>query len=146
MIPASQVSIPPRMLPFFFSTSHFCRWGYLYSEKLYKGVWKSANGRWGEVKRTELFQNFPNPFNPETWIPFSLSKPKHVLIGIYTSTGQLVRTPDLGQKLSGVYLSKEKAAYWDGRNDVGEQVASSAYFYTIQAGDFTATKKMVVAE
>ena len=101
-------------------------------------------GTWGEVKKTELLQNFPNPFNPETWIPFSLSEPKHVKISIYTSTGQLVRTLDLGQKPSGAYLSKEKAAYWDGRNETGETVTSDVYFYSMEAGEYASSRKMII--
>ena len=101
--------------------------------------------KWGKVKRTELYQNFPNPFNPETWIPFSLSKSEHVIIRIYASTGQLVRTLDLGQKQSGAYLSKEKAAYWDGTNEVGEMVASDVYFYVMDTdGKSTGSRKMVM--
>jgi WD40 repeat protein len=103
-------------------------------------------GTWGEVKRTELLQNFPNPFNPETWIPFTLSELKHVKIRIYTSTGRLVRTLDLGQKPSGAYLNKEKAAYWDGRNESGETVASDVYFYTMEAGASISMRKMVMAQ
>jgi hypothetical protein len=99
---------------------------------------------WGEVKRTALYQNFPNPFNPETWIPFSLSEPKHVKINIYSSRGQLVRTLNLGQKPAGEYLNKEKAAHWDGRNDNGEPVASGVYFYTMGSGGIMGLRKMVV--
>jgi len=99
---------------------------------------------WGKVKKTALFQNFPNPFNPETWIPFNLSKPEHVVIRIYSSTGQLVKTLNLSQKPSGVHLSKGKAAYWNGRNGKGEVVASGVYFYLMEAGSFRATKKMVI--
>jgi WD40 repeat protein len=102
-------------------------------------------GTWGEAKRTELFQNYPNPFNPETWIPFSISKSEHVKIAIYNSTGRLVRMLDLGQTLPGAYLSKEKAAYWDGRNESGEIVASDVYFYSMEAGGYTSLKKMVLA-
>jgi len=102
-------------------------------------------GTWGNVKKTELHQNFPNPFNPETWIPFSLSEPDHVKIRIYTSTGLLIRTLDLGQKPSGAYLSKEKAAYWDGRNESGETVASDVYFYALEAGGHIGLKKMILA-
>jgi RNA polymerase sigma factor (sigma-70 family) len=101
---------------------------------------------WGKVKVSKLHQNFPNPFNPETWIPFSLSEPEHVIIRIYTSAGQLVRTLDLGKKPSGAYLSKGKAAHWDGKNEAGEKLSSGVYFYTIQAGEFAATKKMTIAE
>jgi WD40 repeat protein len=102
-------------------------------------------GTWGEAKRTELLQNYPNPFNPETWIPFSLSKPEHVKIRIYTSTGRLVRTLDLGQKPSGVYLNREKAAYWDGRNESGETIASGVYFYTMEVAGYIGLKKMILA-
>jgi WD40 repeat protein len=100
---------------------------------------------WGEVKRTELYQNFPNPFNPETWIPFSLANRERVVIRIYSSTGQLVRTLDLGQKPSGAYLSREEAAHWDGRNEKGELVASDVYFCVIEAGgSSTDLRKMVM--
>ena len=102
--------------------------------------------KWGKVKSNKLYQNYPNPFNPETWIPFTLSEPKHVTIKIYTQTGQLIRTLDLGQKPSGTYLSKEKAAYWDGRNEAGETVASDVYFYSMEAGGNTGLKKMVLAQ
>jgi len=101
-------------------------------------------GTWGETKRTELFQNFPNPFNPETWIPFSLSESEHVTIRIYSSTGQLVRTLDLGQKPSGAYLSREKAAYWDGRNEKGEMTTSDIYFCVMEAGESIDLRKMVM--
>ncbi|MFC1713748.1 sigma-70 family RNA polymerase sigma factor [Candidatus Poribacteria bacterium] len=102
-------------------------------------------GTWGEVKRSELYQNYPNPFNPDTWIPYQLAQEGDVAIRVYSASGQLMRTLDIGQKPAGAYISKEKAAHWDGRNSSGEKVASDVYFYTIQAEDFTATKKMVVA-
>ena len=103
-------------------------------------------GTWGKVKKTELLQNYPNPFNPETWIPYQLAKNSSVVIKIHTSSGQLVRTLELGDKLAGLYTEKTYAAHWDGTNESGEPVASGVYFYTIQAGDeFTETKKMVVA-
>jgi len=101
-------------------------------------------GTWGEVKKSQLFQNYPNPFNPETWIPFSLSKPEHVKIKIFNSAGRLVRTLELGDKEPGAYTNREKAAYWDGRNDNGETVASDAYFTVIEAGEFRDLKKMVM--
>jgi RNA polymerase sigma factor (sigma-70 family) len=102
-------------------------------------------GTWGEVKKMTLFQNFPNPFNPETWMPFSLSETERVVIRIYNPTGQLVRALDLGQKPSGSYLSKEKAAHWDGRNERGELVASDVYFYVMEAGESaTHVRKMVM--
>ncbi len=98
-----------------------------------------------KASRTEVFQNYPNPFNPDTWIPYQLREDAEVIIRIYTATGQLVRTLNLGRKSGGIYISKERAAYWDGRNAEGEESASGIYLYTVQAGDFAATKKMVIA-
>ncbi|MGQ9607990.1 MAG: Ig-like domain-containing protein [bacterium] len=95
---------------------------------------------------SELGTNYPNPLNPETWIPFKLANDSEVVLRIYNSKGQLVRTLDLGYKHAGVYTSKNSAAYWDGKNESGEQVASGIYFYNIKAGNFTATKKMLVLE
>jgi len=94
--------------------------------------------------KPELLQNYPNPFNPETWIPYHLSEDSNVYIRIYNSSGYLVRTLDLGYRLAGYYRSKDKAAYWDGDNETGEKVSSGVYFYTIQAGKYTDTKKMVI--
>ena len=101
-------------------------------------------GTWGDVKKDQLFQNYPNPFNPETWIPYQLGKDTESEIKIYTSNGQLVRKLDLGQKQAGSYINQENAAYWDGRNDAGECVSSGVYYYSIQAGEYSATKKMIV--
>lgn len=91
-----------------------------------------------------LFQNYPNPFNPETWIPYRLATDSPVMISIYNAEGQLVRTISLGNKPAGVYVTKESAAYWNGRDGLGENVASGVYYYTLQAGDFRATRKMVI--
>ncbi len=93
----------------------------------------------------QLAQNYPNSFNPDTWIPYQLAEDVDVTIKIYDTAGRLVRTLDLGHKPAGFYSTKEKAAYWNGRNEAGEQAASGIYFYTIQAGDFTATRKLVIA-
>ncbi len=95
-------------------------------------------------KETALLPNYPNPFNPETWIPYHLARPADVSISIYTVDGKLVRTLSLGHRLVGIYESRSRAAYWDGKNELGESVASSVYFYTITAGEFTATRKMVI--
>ena len=95
-------------------------------------------------EETVLLANYPNPFNPETWIPYELSESADVALTIYTIDGQIVRTLALGHQLAGVYQSKSRAAYWDGRNEVGEPVASGIYFYTITAGEFTATRKMLI--
>ena len=98
----------------------------------------------GEVKRTTLLANFPNPLNPETWIPYQLTEAAHVRIRIYDVAGQLVRTLDLGEQSAGAYLSPQRAAYWDGRNHIGEEVSSGVYFYTLEAGDYRRTQRMTV--
>lgn len=99
----------------------------------------------GKMKQTALFQNYPNPFNPDTWIPYQLAKNAEVTIKIHDVTGKLIRTLNLGQKSSGSYLSKERAAYWDGKNQAGETVSSGVYFYHLQAvPSFQSTMKMVV--
>ena len=95
-------------------------------------------------ERTKLLLNYPNPFNPETWIPYQLAKATDVSVSIYSVNGALVRTLALGHQAAGVYQSKSQAAYWDGRNELGERVASGVYFYTLTAGDFSATGKMLV--
>ncbi len=95
-------------------------------------------------EKTELLVNYPNPFNPETWIPYHLAKPAEVTLTIYAATGATVRTLMLGQQAAGVYRSRGRAAYWDGKNEIGESVASGIYFYTFTAEDFTATRKMLL--
>ena len=91
-----------------------------------------------------LLVNYPNPFNPETWIPYQLAEPAEVKLRIYSVSGALVRTLALGYQPAGMYHSKSRAAYWDGQNEQGERVASGIYFYTLSAGDFTATQKMLL--
>lgn len=93
-----------------------------------------------------LLQNYPNSFNPDTWIPYHLAQDVNVTIRIHSVSGELIKTLDLGHRPAGFYITKDKAAYWDGKNEAGEQVASGIYFYTIQAGEFAATKKMVIAQ
>jgi hypothetical protein len=95
---------------------------------------------------TKLLQNYPNPFNPETWIPFQLSQEADVSVSIYDVSGRLIRSLSLGHKPAGIYVDKNKAVYWDGRNKSGESVASGTYFYTIHAGNYTATRKMTVTK
>ena len=95
-------------------------------------------------KDTALLPNYPNPFNPETWIPYQLEKSAEVTISIYSADGTLIRTLALGYQSAGIYRSRDRAAYWDGRNEVGESVASGVYFYTLSAGEFKATRKMLV--
>ena len=94
--------------------------------------------------KTLLLANYPNPFNPETWIPYQLANPAEVTVTIYAANGAVVRKLDLGHQRAGSYDSRGRAAYWDGRNEVGEPVASGVYFYTLQAGEFSATRKMVI--
>ena len=94
--------------------------------------------------KTDLLANYPNPFNPETWIPYQLSEPADVTLTIYGVNGQIVRELALGHQVAGKYQSRNRAAYWDGRNTFGEPVASGLYFYTLTAGDFTATRKMLI--
>ena len=94
--------------------------------------------------KTALFANYPNPFNPETWIPYQLAAPTEVVITIQTATGRIVRTLPLGQQSAGVYKTPNRAAHFDGKNDIGEPVTSGIYFYTLTAGDFTATRKMLI--
>ena len=93
---------------------------------------------------TELLHNYPNPFNPETWIPYRLAEDAFVTLTIYDQTGHAVRTLDVGHQIASVYESRSKAIYWDGRNQVGEQVASGVYFYHLSAGDYSATRKMLI--
>ena len=94
--------------------------------------------------KTALLPNYPNPFNPETWIPFELADSSRVKITIYNSSGQTVRVLELGQLPAGAYRSRSKAAHWDGRNALGEPVASGVYYVRIEAGSFTALRRMVV--
>ena len=95
-------------------------------------------------EKTALLPNYPNPFNPETWIPYQLTEPADVSLTIYDINGRVVRDLDLGHQRAGMYHSRSHAAYWDGRNAQGEPVASGVYFYTLKAGDFTATRKMLI--
>jgi len=89
---------------------------------------------------------YPQPCNPEVWIPYALGDGVEVKISVHNTSGQLIRTLTLGYQPAGIYISKDKAAHWDGKNKAGEQVSSGVYFYTIQAGEFTATRKMVVTQ
>ena len=96
------------------------------------------------AEQTSLLGNYPNPFNPETWIPYQLADAADVTLTIYGADGKLVRSIILGHQSAGVYHRKGRAAYWDGKNDFGERVASGLYFYTLTAGDFTATGRMLI--
>ena len=106
---------------------------------------KATNAEmWQVPEETSLLANFPNPFNPETWIPYQLAQPADVSLTIYDIQGRVVRDLDLGHQRAGMYHSRSRAAYWDGRNAVGEPVATGVYFYTLTAGDFTATRKLLI--
>ena len=93
---------------------------------------------------TALLPNYPNPFNPETWIPYRLAEDASVMLTIYDASGRSVRVLDVGHQPAAFYESRSNAAYWDGRNESGEQVASGVYFYHLSAGDFAATRKMLI--
>ena len=95
-------------------------------------------------EETALLHNYPNPFNPETWVPYQLAEPAEVTLTIYATNGAIVRTLELGHQPAGIYQTRTRAAYWDGKNDLGEPVASGVYFYTLTAGDFNATRKMLI--
>ena len=95
-------------------------------------------------KETILLSNYPNPFNPETWIPYHLANASDVQISIYDTKGAVVHQLDLGYQQAGYYTNRNRAAYWDGRNEFGEQVASGVYFYHLSAGDYSATRRLVI--
>ena len=99
---------------------------------------------WGHVKQTALLQNYPNPFNPETWIPYDLATNAEVTITIYDASGESIRRLRLGRKPAGSYLTRDKAAYWNGLSDIDERVSSGIYYYHLRAGDYSATKKMII--
>ena len=95
-------------------------------------------------EETALLPNYPNPFNPETWIPYQLAEPADVTLTIHAVNGVLVRRLALGYQAAGIYRTPNRAAYWDGKNEIGESVASGVYFYALTAGDFNATRKMLI--
>ena len=95
-------------------------------------------------KETALLPNYPNPFNPETWIPYRLAEDAFVMLTIYNGSGRVVRTLDVGHQVAAFYESRSKAIYWNGRNEFGEGVASGVYFYHLSAGDYSATRKMLI--
>ena len=104
-------------------------------------------------KETELLPNYPNPFNPETWIPYRLAEDAFVTLTIYDPSGHIIRTFDVGYRIASAYENRSKAIHWDGKNNLGEQVASSVYFYQLrvensrsetEAGDYAATRKTVI--
>ena len=95
-------------------------------------------------EETALLRNYPNPFNPETWIPYQLAESAEVTLTIYDMNGQLVQRLEVGHQAAGMYQSRSRAVYWDGRNQLGESVASGLYFYTLTADDFTETRRMLI--
>ncbi len=96
------------------------------------------------VLTNALFQNYPNPFNPETWIPYQLAKSANIKISIYDARGQFVHVLQAGYQNAGIYTAKDKAIYWDGKNSSSEQVGSGVYFYILQAGKFSASRRMLI--
>jgi hypothetical protein len=97
-----------------------------------------------EVAVSKLYPNYPNPFNPETWIPYQIATDADVTVRIFDVRGQLIKIIALGSKQAGFYIGRSQAAYWDGRNEFGESVGSGVYYYNLHAGDFAATRKMVI--
>ena len=95
-------------------------------------------------QQTTLLPNYPNPFNPETWIPYHLAYASDVQITIYDAQGAVVRLLDLGHQRKGYYTHRSRAAHWDGRNAIGERVASGLYFYQLQADNMSLLRKMVI--
>ena len=93
-----------------------------------------------------LLPNYPNPFNPETWIPYRLAEDAFVTLTVYDSNGQVIRTFDVGHQTAAFYESRSKAIYWDGRNEIGEQVGSGVYFYHLSAGNYSDTRKMLIVK
>ncbi len=100
----------------------------------------------GQPTQNRLLQNYPNPFNPETWIPYQLSEASPVSVSIYDTTGKLIRKLSLGFQSAGFYNSRERAAYWDGRNALGERVASGVYFYQLTTATFQQTRRLVIVK
>ena len=95
-------------------------------------------------EKTALLPNYPNPFNPETWIPYQLAEPADVVITIYATGGHVVRRFDVGHQNTGQYVKRSRAAYWNGKNTQGETVASGVYFYTLTAGKYVATRRLLI--
>ena len=95
-------------------------------------------------EKTQLFANYPNPFNPETWIPYELATDTHVRITIYNTQGVVIRTLEFGHQSAGYYTGRDRAAYWDGRNALGERVASGLYFYQLETDEMSSMRKMVI--
>ena len=96
--------------------------------------------------KTALFQNYPNPFNPETWMPYQITQDTQVTIDIFNIAGELIRRIELGNQTAGWYVTKDRAAFWNGRNNTGEGVASGIYFYKLRAGNYSAVRKMLIAK
>ena len=95
-------------------------------------------------EKTQLLANYPNPFNPETWIPYELATDTHVRITIYNTQGVVIRSLQFGHQSAGYYVGRDRAAYWDGRNALGEQVASGLYFYQLETDEMSSMRKMVI--
>ena len=105
-----------------------------------------AEGQPAPEQSADLLPNYPNPFNPETWIPYHLAADADVSLSIYDVSGRLVRTIDLGYQPAGLYANRSDAIYWDGRNTHGEHVASGVYVYRLTAGDYSASRRMVIVK
>jgi len=143
-------------------SAYYNSWGYSTADKIDAHIYDDEELGGGEIlfdpwlmpsaapqlitpALTSLGNNYPNPFNPETWIPFRLAEDSAMTLTIYDMKGKSVREIEVGYRPAGVYESREKAIYWDGRNQVGEHISSGIYFYQLTAANgFTATHKMIV--
>lgn len=122
---------------------HDSRWKPVIVISLYNSVTVNDSA---DTNGTMVLQNYPNPFNPETWIPYQLADNSELTIRIHNAAGQLIRILDLGYKKAGLYVTKNAAAYWDGTSNDGEHVPSGVYFYSIRAGEYSITRKMIIAQ
>jgi hypothetical protein len=145
---SDKIRNPTDPLTFTFTVNSVAKAGWTWD-----GVEKSGSDTWYPsaapaliVYPTGLGKAYPNPGNPEVWIPFTLSKTEHVIIRIYDVNGRLVKVLDLDRKSPGAYVTSGKAAYWDGRNEKGERVSSGIYFYVMEAGSFRTARKMVISK
>ena len=98
------------------------------------------------IIETKLLNNYPNPFNPETWIPYQLAVPADVTIRIYNISGQLICSLELGRQAAGFYVGRSRAAYWNGRNMYGESVTSGVYFVVLKAGEYQQARRIVLTK
>ena len=138
----TKISVPNETIQEWIDMAHASNDGSLAFQRGISNLERLLKATYPDV--TVLLPNYPNPFNPETWIPYHLAHTADVVLTIYDTKGVIVRRLDLGHQPAGYYTNKIQAAYWNGRNNLGEIVGSGVYFYHLQAGDFSATRKLVI--